>query len=256
MRNIFDKKIKWIITAIIIIFILLTILLGFAMFGKAYENGIIERELLVNTVSTILSGYLGIIGVLIGIWGTYYMFIIKKEDDLNTYKLYVKSELEYTLSKTYKLMLDLEFAYRHNYYKYKNNKDWNNANINNKETKGTLREDLDVIKLQVALIGDSIYRSGKSSVDVSKIDIEDISDIYLFKVKLNQLFKENLEKNFNFIKFDSSSLLIEKAIYIELPINYIRDWVEFFNQEKKDIDVLKFIELRNSIEIIKNNINV
>ena len=256
MKNIFDGKIKSAIAIIITIFILLTVLLGFAMFGKSYENGIIERELLVNTVSTILSGYLGIIGVLIGIWGTYYMFIIKKEDDLNSYKLYVKTELEYTLSKTAYLMSTLEFEYRRNFYKYRNNKEWCINNANNKETNGTLQEDLEVIRLQVALTGMQPDRWKKNKEDVSQKDIKEISDIYLFKKKLNELFREELTKKYNRIDFATSDLLIEKAIHIGLPINYIREWFQFISQKNKDIDVLKFIELRNSIETIKNNINI
>lgn len=179
MKNIFDGKIKSAIAIIITIFILLTVLLGFAMFGKSYENGIIERELLVNTVSTILSGYLGIIGVLIGIWGTYYMFIIKKEDDLNSYKLYVKTELEYTLSKTAYLMSTLEFEYRRNFYKYRNNKEWCINNANNKETNGTLQEDLEVIRLQVALTGMQLDRWKKTKKMYLKRTLKKLA-IYIY----------------------------------------------------------------------------
>lgn len=249
MRNIFDKRIKWIIAAIIMIFILLIVCLGFAMFNKSYEIRTIKRELLINTLSTIISGYLGIIGVLIGIWGTYRMFILQKHEELNSYKKYIKNELKYTLSETENLMISLQNCYSRNFYKYNDNPNWC-INRHGNQASGNLIDDLKTIQLQKYLTFMQIKETGKKEDDVSKKNIKEISDIYLFIKKLNEIFDDEFKLLKSKNSFKLSESLIEKSINMGVSLSCIRNWSHIMSVEHSNIDVLDFIQLRIDIQDI------
>lgn len=89
------------------ILIILVIILLCSIFGPEFEWGIVDRDILISVVPTVLGGYFGFVGAIIGIIGAYFMLkeqlnnevkqINEKENiDLKM----MKNLLEYTVSET------------------------------------------------------------------------------------------------------------------------------------------------------------
>ncbi|MCR1851090.1 hypothetical protein NSA42_17590 [Paeniclostridium sordellii] len=249
MNNIFNKRIKKIINYATGGLCLLLILLGFAMFWRSYENGIIERELLVNTLASIVSAYLGILGALIGVSLAYDTFMAQKDYEKENDKFFIKQELKYTLDNTAEVVGSLQLIYKRNFYKYHDNKNWKMNNYSKYEPDGDLIKDIPIIESQVFFTSIEVERKKINKVDVSSTNIEDIKDIYLFKKKLNQEFKEKLIKEYKIKDISLSDSIVEKSIYIGLPVSHIKEWSNVINN-RKYIDPFKFIKLRQRIEEI------
>lgn len=174
MNNMVNKKIKRTIAQATVGLIVLLILWGFAMFWKSYENGIIERELLVNTLASIVSAYLGILGALIGALVAYDTFMVQKEYEKDNDRFYIKQELKYTLNNTSEIINSLQLTYKRNFYKYYNNKNWKRNIFSLNKPIGDLIEDIPIIDQQVLLTSIEVVREKLNKVDVSSIDIEKI----------------------------------------------------------------------------------
>lgn len=269
MDNFFNNKIfKVAISSLLLVFIVLIILLIAAMFGKSYEHGVIERELLVNTLATILSAYMGILGSILGIFGTYYLFIFQRKEERNNNKIFIKEQLKASLQNIHLLSFDIQNIYVKNFVKYHDLPEWKREDItSSKTTVAFFMMDITSSKTTGAFFMDiEFLEKIRSAIDafdnrynesefknVLKSDIADISDIYLFIKKLDEKFnKELLDKYICNKTLDNN--LIDKAIYLELPIDPIRDWIKIINREKEYIDIFQFIGLQKEIQSIVDTI--
>lgn len=249
------KNLKIIFCILGIIFLILLLLLIIAMFGKSFENGYIERELLVNTIATIFSGYLGIIGVLIGIWGTYLMFIVQKEDEKNNNKLYIKKELEYSLEKTALINTTLQVIYIKNYSRYYNNLEWKRKDITSKDLNGFYKNDFKVIQEIVNTIDFIEPNYLENNREKFEDDILNISDIYIYYKKLEKKFNEELLCNYT-NNINLNNILTDKVIYSDIPSTPVKEWIKILNGEIKYIEISRFIYVREEIQSICDSIKV
>lgn len=259
MLKILNRKIKKIFKIIFcilgIIFLILLLLLIIAMFGKSFENGYIERELLVNTIATIFSGYIGIIGVLIGIWGTYLMFIVQKEDEKNNNKLYIKKELEYSLEKTALINTTLQVIYIKNYSRYYNNLEWKRKDITSKDLNGFYKNDFKVIQEIVNMIDFIEPDYLENNREKFEGDILNISDIYVYYKKLEKKFNEELLCKYT-NNINLNNILTDKVIYSDIPSTPVKEWIKILNGEIKYIEISRFIYVREEIQSICDSLKV
>lgn len=249
------KNLKIIFCILGIIFLILLLLLIIAMFGKSFENGYIERELLVNTIATIFSGYLGIIGVLIGIWGTYLMFIVQKEDEKNNNKLYIKKELEYSLEKTALINTTLQVIYIKNYSRYYNNLEWKRKDITSKDLNGFYKNDFKIIQEIVNTIDFIEPNYLENNREKFEEDILNISDIYVYYKKLEKKFNEELLCKYT-NNINLNNILTDKVIYSDIPSTPVKEWIKILNGEIKYIEISRFIYVREEIQSICDSLKV
>lgn len=106
-----DKKFKNIIKKFLNgsvgILVALVIILLCSIFGLEFDWGIVDRDILIAVVPTILGGYFGFVGAVIGIMGAYLVLKEQLNNEVNKIKdkenidlKMMKNLLEYTVSET------------------------------------------------------------------------------------------------------------------------------------------------------------
>lgn len=101
------KIIKQFMNWSVVILIVLVIILLCSIFGLEFDRGIVDRDILIAVVPTVLGGYFGFVGSVIGIMGAYLVLkeqlnneVDKIKDKENIDLKMMKNLLEYTVSET------------------------------------------------------------------------------------------------------------------------------------------------------------
>lgn len=103
IKNIIESVMNW---AVVILLLLIILLLG-TMFGWEFEKGIFDIDMMITVVPTVLGGYLGFLGSVVGVIGAYLILkkqlgneIEKSKEKENLEIKMMKCLLEYTVSET------------------------------------------------------------------------------------------------------------------------------------------------------------
>lgn len=245
IENVKDYKVKCMVKKIFRILlwgnIILLLILGCFMFAPGVKNGILDRDTMITMTATIMSGFLGVTGALIGVMGTYgafYLGVEKEREEKQNYKqLMLFSLLNYTIKNTYELYDGLN-----TYYK----KSIRDAIGEGVYLKDILSPYADEIKNDIDEDAVAIYRA-----------VMDYEEIKILNSSMGVYFNEILlgKINLNALVYDKDwSSYLECILQLRNDdvnddIQRITKWLILIqNYSSNDnIDVLEFILLRRGI---------